>query len=116
MVAFVVVLNTTAQTLLKLGAGRGLINLPLFGGVAAYGLSTILYVFILGRANLSLAYPIVIGLTSIFTCLSGRQVFGERIGNPQWIGIALIIGGIAFLAGSRNLKTSDEPAAAVTAD
>ena len=97
----IVVLNTVAQTFLKLGAGRSLINPWLFGGVAAYGFSTLLYVLVLGRANLSFAYPIVIGATAVATCLAGRQVVGEQISGFQWFGVAVIIVGIACEAASR---------------
>lgn len=100
--AAIVVLNTGAQTLLKLGSGRGLINAALLGGVAAYGISTLLYVLVLGRANLSFAYPLVIGATAVATCLSGRQIMSEQITSFQWAGILLIIVGIAVVAFSRS--------------
>ena len=97
----IVVLNTIAQSLLKLGAGRGLLNGALIGGVMAYGFSTILYIFVLGRARLSFAYPVVIGATAVATCLAGRQILGERITGPQWLGILLIVAGIAVVALAR---------------
>lgn len=101
LMAAIVALNTVAQTLLKLGAGKGLINLSLFGGVAAYGVSTLLYVFLLGRANLSYAYPIVIGATAVATCLSGSRIVGEQITGLQWFGVLVVIAGIAVVAASR---------------
>lgn len=97
----IIVLNTLAQSLLKLGAGRGLVNAPLLGGVVAYGLSTLLYVLVLGRTNLSFAYPVIIGATAIATCLAGVQILGERIESVQWLGIALIVAGIACIAVTR---------------
>jgi small multidrug resistance pump len=98
MMAVVVVLNTAAQALLKLGAGRGLINGALAGGLAAYGLSTLVYILLLTRAKLSFAYPVVIGATAIATCVAGAQIFGERIVGLHWIGITLILAGIACIA------------------
>jgi small multidrug resistance pump len=100
LMAAIIVLNTIAQTFLKLGAGRGLVNPSLAAGVFAYGLSTLLYVIVLGRASLSFAYPVVIGATAIATCLAGLRL-GERIAGMQWLGIALIIGGIVFVATGR---------------
>ncbi|HEX3695389.1 MAG TPA: SMR family transporter [Polyangia bacterium] len=101
LMAAIVVLNTVAQSLLKLGAGRSLVNVPLAGGVVAYGLSTLLYVLVLGKTNLSFSYPVVIGATAIATCLAGVILLGERIAGGQWFGIALIIVGIIFIAVTR---------------
>lgn len=101
LMAAIVALNTVAQTLLKLGSGRGLINMALFGGVAAYGFSTLLYVFVLGRANVSFAYPVVIGATAVATCFAGSRVIGEQISGTQWLGVLVIITGIAIVAISR---------------
>jgi multidrug transporter EmrE-like cation transporter len=98
----IIVLNTIAQSLLKMGAGRGLMNASLAGGVVAYGLSTLLYVLVLGRAALSFAYPVVIGATAIATCLAGVKILGERIAAPQWVGIALIVAGIVCIATTKH--------------
>ena len=97
----IVVLNTIAQALLKLGAGRNLLNAWLGGGIAAYGVSTLLYIFLLGRANLTFAYPVVIGATAIATCLAGGLYLGERIVGFHWMGIALIVAGIACVTAAR---------------
>ncbi len=105
MMVLIVILNTIAQSLFKMGAGHGLINGSLAGGVVAYGLSTLLYVVVLGRANLSFVYPVAIGATAIATCLASVRVFGEKIGVVQWLGVALIIGGIVCIAAFRSRST-----------
>ena len=91
-------LNTLAQVLLKLGAGKNLINPYLFAGVLVYGLSTIFYILVLGKFNLSLAYPIVIGLTVISATITATVFLDERITNIQWIGIGLLLSGITAIA------------------
>lgn len=91
-------LNTLAQTLLKLGAGQSLLNLYLFGGIVAYGISTLLYILVLGKLNLSLAYPVVIGLTVLFTTLVSSLLLGEKVLTVQWLGIGLMISGISAIA------------------
>lgn len=91
-------LNTLAQTLLKLGAGQSLLNLYLVGGIVAYGVSTLLYILILGKLNLSLAYPVVIGLTVLFTTLTSSLLLGEKVLTVQWLGIGLMISGISAIA------------------
>lgn len=99
-----VFLNTTAQILLKLGSGQSPLNLYLASGIASYGLSTIVYIFVLGRLNLSIAYPLVIGLTIIATTVAGSSLLGEKISSIQWIGIGLMIAGISATALGKLLK------------
>lgn len=87
-------LNSLAQTLLKLGAGRHPLNWYLLAGLSAYALSTLIYVVVLGKANVSLVYPIVVGLTVISTALAGVFLLRESVSPPYWLGIALILIGI----------------------
>lgn len=98
LILLTVGLNTIAQAFLKLGSGQNPFNLYLFGGVVVYGLSTILYVLVLGKLNLSLAYPVVIGLTVIFTTLTGAFLLGEKVLPVQWLGIGLMLSGISAIA------------------
>jgi multidrug transporter EmrE-like cation transporter len=87
-------LNTIAQVLLKSGAAKSLLNLYLLGGVSTYGLSTLAYILVLRKLNLSLAYPIIIGSTVIATTIAGSLILGERVTHVNWIGIGLMISGI----------------------
>lgn len=98
LVILSVLLNTIAQTLLKLGAGQQIINLYLIAGLFTYGLSTILYILILGKLNLSLTYPLVIGLTVVATTFSGAILLKEQVPTIQWIGIGLMLSGICAIA------------------
>jgi len=92
--------NSLGQTLLKLGAGQSLLNLYIFGGLSAYGVGTISYIFLLGRLNLSIAYPIIIGLTTIVTTLSGSLILQEQVLPVQWFGIGLMLSGILAISGT----------------
>lgn len=91
-------LNTLAQTLLKLGAGPNLINPYLMGGILVYGLSTIFYILVLGKFNLSIAYPLVIGLTVIAATISSVIVLREKVAIVQWMGIGLMLSGMSAIA------------------
>lgn len=93
-----VVLNTVAQTLLKLGAGQNILNIYLMGGICAYGLSTVFYIVVLGRLNLSFAYPLIIGLTIFSTTIVGAIILREKILTSQWIGVGLMLSGILIIA------------------
>ncbi len=98
LVALTVVLNTLAQTLLKLGSGSTPFNWYLLGGLGAYGFSTIFYILVLGRFNLSIIYPIVIGLTIVATTMAGALYLSESVPLSHWVGIGLMLSGIGAIA------------------
>ncbi|MBD3885428.1 small multidrug resistance protein [Phormidium tenue FACHB-886] len=98
LILLTVGLNTLAQMLLKLGSAQNPLNPYLLGGVAAYGLSTIVYILVLGKFNLSVAYPVVIGLTVLATTVVGALVLREKVLSVQWIGVGLMISGICAIA------------------
>ncbi len=93
-----VALNTSAQTFLKLGSGQNPLNLYLLGGVCLYGLSTLFYILVLSKFNLSVAYPVVIGLTIVATTIAGATILKEKIAISQWIGLGLLLSGISAIA------------------
>jgi multidrug transporter EmrE-like cation transporter len=98
LVLITVGLNTIAQAFLKLGSGQNLLNFYLLGGITAYGLSTIFYILVLGKFNLSVAYPVIIGLTVLATTVTGAFLLGEKVTTVQWFGIGLMLSGISAIA------------------
>jgi multidrug transporter EmrE-like cation transporter len=98
LILITVGLNTVAQAFLKLGSGQNLLNFYLLGGITAYGLSTIFYILVLGKFNLSVAYPIIIGLTVLATTVTGAYLLGEKVTTVQWFGIGLMLSGISAIA------------------
>jgi small multidrug resistance pump len=104
LILITVVLNTTAQLFLKLGSGQSLLNLYLLGGVTCYGLSTICYVFLLGKLNVSFAYPLLIGLSVIATTVVGATYLNEKVPFLSMVGIGLMISGIFAIAVGKTLN------------
>lgn len=105
-------LSALAQLALKLGtgqlaaqrasgAGRELFALatsPLvITGLALYGFGAVLWLFVLGRAQLSLAYPFV-GLGFILTMFAGALVLHEPVGPARVAGTLLIVVGCVLVA------------------
>ena len=68
---------------------------PLAGALFIYAMTTAVWLWILQRAELGRIYPIM-ALAFVFVPLGSHLVFGERFNLQYFIGIALIIGGIAL--------------------
>jgi multidrug transporter EmrE-like cation transporter len=98
LIVLTVILNTAAQGLLKAGSDQNPINVYLMGGILFYGLSTIVYIVVLGKFNLSVAYPVIIGLTVISTTALGAIIFKEQVSPIQWLGIGLMLSGISAIS------------------
>lgn len=67
------------------------------GGLALYGLGTLLWLQVLSRTDLSQAYPFV-GIGFVITALLGVFLFGEAVTALRAAGIALVIVGIYLIA------------------
>ena len=107
-----VALSALAQLALKAGtggaarsrdAGSELLAMAqspfVIGGLALYGLGAVLWLFVLARAPLSLAYPFV-GLGFILTMLAGSLVLGEQLTAGRIAGTLLIACGCVLVARS----------------
>jgi multidrug transporter EmrE-like cation transporter len=97
LILITVGLNTLAQGLLKLGSAQSFLNIHLFGGILTYGLSTIFYIMVLSKLNLSVAYPVIIGLTVLATTMTGAFLLGEKVDTVQWLGIGLMLSGMSTI-------------------
>ena len=101
-------IGALAQVLIKLGAARlehtgliataiGIFTIPaLFAGYCLYGVFTVLLVFALRHAELSILYP-VIALSYVWVTLASVLVFHETMNLPKACGLAIIVLGVAIL-------------------
>lgn len=108
-----VALSALAQLCLKLGVGEGgardvapgaaliaMLTSPLvLGGLALYGLGAVVWLFVLQRTPLSVAYPFV-GLGFVATTALGVLVLGEAVGPLRIAGTLLIFLGCVLVARS----------------
>lgn len=87
------------------GAGVGgemgaLLQSPMvYVGLGLYGFGALLWLFVLGRAPLSLAYPFV-GMGFILTMAAGSLYLGEHLSAGRLIGTLLIAAGCVLVARS----------------
>jgi drug/metabolite transporter (DMT)-like permease len=69
------------------------------GGLALYGIGTVLWLGVLSRTEVSQAYPFV-GLGFVLTALIGYFLFGDALGPLRIAGIVMVIAGIFLISQS----------------
>ena len=67
-------------------------------GIALYGGSFLLWLYILSKNPVSFAYPIAVGVTLTVTVLGAYFVLGEKITVLQVCGIALMLVAVVLLS------------------
>jgi len=103
LAAFCALMGSFGQLLFKLGSSSvslsvwsWVTNPRILGGMALYGLSAILFIVALKHGNLSVLYP-VIATSYVWVALISARFLGEPLSVLQWVGIVLILGGVALV-------------------
>jgi len=97
-----ILLGVGGQILLKTGAERSADTVGQFLdaftiiGLLTYALAAPLYIFAIKKIPVSLAFPSV-SVSYIAVAIAAHYLWGEPLGPPQFVGIALIGAGIFFL-------------------
>jgi drug/metabolite transporter (DMT)-like permease len=68
----------------------------ILGGLVLYGLATVLWLFILSRVELGVAYPIQ-SLAYIMAVFGAYWIFNEPLSMPKIVGCLLILAGVIFI-------------------
>jgi len=111
MAVISVVLGTTGQTLFKFGLSqqegaldlfslnllRTLFQPIVFLGFVCYGVSALIWLSVLSRLPLSVAYPIL-SLNFVLILVTSAAILGEPVSTTKVAGTALIMGGIVLIA------------------
>ncbi len=111
LLATAVVFNGVANVLMKLGmqdapAAKGakemvkhyLHSWPVIVGLFLFALNVLAYTQALSKIPLSVAYPIMVSLTGVIVIAGSAVLFKEEISLVQWLGFALIVGGVVCVA------------------
>jgi multidrug transporter EmrE-like cation transporter len=118
LVLFSVLLSAGSQILLKSGMTRPAMKIALADkvspfvtfqavatspavlmGMACFGLSAVVWLFVLAKIPLSTAYPFV-ALGIAITVLGGRFLFHEPVSALKMFGVALVITGVLCVGNS----------------
>lgn len=100
-VAGMVIVKRAAPALKAAHASAGSILQPaLFVGTGAllYVLGFSLWMIILARTPLMVAYPVAVGLTMVFSFVAAVAVLGESLSWQAVLGAVLVFAGIGLLA------------------
>ncbi|OGT39762.1 MAG: 4-amino-4-deoxy-L-arabinose transferase [Gammaproteobacteria bacterium RIFCSPHIGHO2_12_FULL_38_14] len=116
LILFGVLLNTSAQLLLKAGMSQighfefSLVNvlpitlkvagnMPIMIGLMSYGVSVVVWLLVLSRVQVSFAYP-MLSVGYVVNALAAYYLFGEPLSALRVMGIFIIIGGVYLVASS----------------
>lgn len=72
-------------------------NIYLFGGVVLFGFSFLLWLFVLSKIQLSIAYPIALSCEVTLAAIGSYFLFKEHLSLFQILGIIFVISGIFLL-------------------
>lgn len=116
LILVAVLLGVVGQLLLKMGITQvgtlafgsdlaGLIqlglrvfgNLKVLGGFAAYGLSSLFWIVVLSKVDLSLAYP-MLALNYVLVPLTAWLFLGEQVPTLRWLGAGVVIIGVVIIS------------------
>ena len=75
------------------------LNPYVFFGFAAFGLSSLFWLIVLSRMELSLVYPLV-SVAYVLVALFSFFVFKENVTMIRWVGILVIICGVFLISRS----------------
>ncbi|MFZ5900874.1 EamA family transporter [Desulforudis sp. 1088] len=98
-----VLLGTSGQVLWKLGVGSkayglsALLSPAVLGGFVLYGLSALVWLKVLSKMPLSVAYPLL-ALNFILVPLASSRFLGEPFTAAKLLGAILIVTGIGVAA------------------
>jgi len=103
LVSFATLIGAFGPILLKKASAKKLSkisslirNYHLMGGIALYGIGTILFIPALKGGDLSILYPFV-SLTYIWVSLLSVKFLGEKMNLFKWTGVGIIILGVSFI-------------------
>lgn len=115
LIALSISTSVIAQTVIKIGISQpdgtvgtsGLLSLVvtifqspmILIGLGLYGIGALSWIAVLGRMDLSYAYPFL-ALNFVLITLVSRLVLGETVPTLRWLGLGFICVGIVIVAQS----------------
>ncbi|ULJ74231.1 DMT family transporter [Rhizobium gallicum] len=80
------------------GLADKFLSIGFIGGLAFYCINVVLFAKALDSMEVSVAYPILASSGFVMLAFTSHYLFGEPLHLCKWIGLALVLAGIVFLA------------------
>ena len=74
-------------------------GVAIYAGLSLYGMSMVVWLYVLSRIDVSLAYPFV-GLGIVLTTLCGYYLLGEPMSPTRLAGCVVVVAGLVIVARS----------------
>lgn len=109
LILFYVLSTSSGLVLLKLGTVSGLqisfinnslkfnLNPTAVAGILLYGISFLLYIYLISKFDLGFIIPLTIGIVYVLIFIASFVIFHEVFTVTKIIAITLIIGGLILL-------------------
>lgn len=91
-----------------MGVARVLLSPYILSGLVIYGFATILWLYIISRVQLSLAYPMQ-SMAYVFAVVAAHYLFDEALTPGKIIGALVIVLGVSIIALTGNSPLTDLP-------
>ncbi|WP_138753779.1 EamA family transporter [Paenibacillus sinopodophylli] len=69
----------------------------IWSGLVLYGIATVMWLYVLKKLPLSLAYPLQ-SMAYVIALIAAVFIFHETVPLQRWIGVAIILVGVIVLA------------------
>ena len=98
IIAMIIYVVVSAFGLYKIKAAAAVLSLEFALGFALYGAGFLLWMYILLRMPLSIAFPIAAGALTVSTQLLGYFLLGEKLSAVHIAGVVAIMAGITLIS------------------
>ncbi|MDQ2737016.1 MAG: SMR family transporter [Pseudomonadota bacterium] len=89
----------TSWLTMRHAAGSLIVHPAILGGLTCYVVSVVVWIVALSRIDVSIAYP-MLSLGYVLNALLASWLFGEAVSLQRWLGIGVILLGVALVARS----------------
>lgn len=104
-----VILSSSGLILFKLGTNSTNLSITIFSntinfsskmiiGILCYGISFLLWMYIVSKVNLTIATPLSVALVNTFVLIGSCIILKEKITFIQGIGIFLVLFGVILIS------------------
>lgn len=73
-------------------------NIYLFSGAALFGVSLILWIWLVSKMQLNILYPITVSIEVTLVAIATWFLFNETLTPPQILGMGAVVAGIFLLS------------------